>query len=266
MPVSESTTLFIVGDRFADFAEQASARSVSRFVADLRAGVFRDETKERRLVLAEGQGLTSYDWDLIRDELEFQGLSERTVIHRSTRGALGGHTDTHKRREENVLIAGLTRLNETVFQASLRLHNDQEFQLDHQAGHVQGMVVLEAARQMYLAVCERHFAPNDAGHRYAYVFDTLEAGFRNFLFPLETLIEAEVLHADRSDPEMLVFDIQISFRQAGLQAALIRMKGTAFHRALMAKRESRGAQRALRHALRQLPAELAEPDRLAWSE
>jgi A-factor biosynthesis hotdog domain len=259
MSDDETIALFIVGDRFESFAEQTSAVTVARFVAELRAGAYQGDRSRSTLVLAEGQGITPYDWDWIRDELARLGLSERVLIRRNSRGPLSGHSETHKHRESNVLIAGLTRLTDTTFRASLRLHNDQELQIDHQASHVQGMVVLEAARQMYLAVCERHYAYRWPEHRYSYIFDRLEASFRNFLFPLETTIDCEVLEAELTDPEQLVFDSQIKFRQAGLHAATVRIVGMAVDSTVMARKERRGADRAIRYALKRVPSLQSSP-------
>ncbi|MEU0118084.1 AfsA-related hotdog domain-containing protein [Streptomyces bobili] len=247
--------LFVVGDRYAAFADQTDAMTVSRLVSGIRAGTLRPPGRVPvgPLVLAEGQGVSPYDWELIGDELARQGILDRTRIVRAERGAPATRTETHKHRERNVLIAGLTRTGENTFAAALSIDNDEELQLDHQASHVQGMVLLEAARQMYLAVCERHYASRWPERHYAYVFDSLRTTFRNFVFPLETTIACHVHSADLSDPELLSFDVQVDFGQARLHAADVRMVGTAFDRELLARKEARGAQRAVRQALRVLP-------------
>ncbi|MFE9676975.1 AfsA-related hotdog domain-containing protein [Streptomyces sp. NPDC006259] len=249
-------TLFVVGDRYAAFADQTGAVTVSRLVSEIRAGALRPPAQDPvgPLVLAEGQGVSPYDWELIVAELARQGMSDGTRILRAERGTPATRAETHKHRERNVLIAGLTRTDEHTFTASLRIDNDEELQLDHQASHVQGMVLLEAARQMYLAVCERHYASRWPERHYAYVFESLHTTFRNFVFPLETTIRCQVLGADLSDPELLSFDVQVDFGQARLHAAGVRMVGTAFDRELMARKEARGAQRSVRQALRGLPA------------
>jgi A-factor biosynthesis hotdog domain len=245
-----STVLFIVGDRYQAFAEQTGAKTVSGLVAELRTGLHQRGGDPAALVLAEGQGVAEGDWELIREELERCGLSGRACIVPGARGRLAGRDETHKHRPQNVLIAGLDRTGEGTYRAALRIHNDQEFQLDHQASHVQGMVILEAARQMYLAVCEQYYGSRWPERDYAYVYDRLETTFRNFLFPLDCTLECEVLSADLADPELLGFDLQFTVQQVGLRIAVIRMVGTAFDRGLMLRKEVRGAQRALRHAAR----------------
>jgi hypothetical protein len=240
----KTATIFVVGDRCAAFADQTGARTVSGLVRELRAGVHQDA-----LVLAEGQGVTGYDWELIRQELECAGLSSRTRIVTSERGRLAGRSQTHKHREQNVLIAGLTRTGETTFRAELRVHDDQELQLDHQASHVQGMVILEAARQMFLAVCEGFYRPLVSKHNPTYVYNRMESTFQQFLFPMNCTIECEILTADLSGSERLSFDIQTTFHQAEAQIAAVRMTGTALDKERMLRKEARCAQQVLRHAI-----------------
>ncbi|MGK4585110.1 AfsA-related hotdog domain-containing protein [Kitasatospora sp. HPMI-4] len=259
MPEIASPTLIVVGDRFGAFADQTSSVTVSGLIERLRAGAHSETTGPGALSLLEGQGVTAYDWDRIRYELKRCGLDGDTVIHRGSRGRLGDHTETHKHRESNVLLAGLTRSSDRTFHAALRLHNDNELQLDHQASHVQGMVVLEAARQMYVAVCERYYTYRWPEHRYGHVFDRLETSFRNFLFPVEASIECEVLRVDLSDPQQLAFDLEVALVQARLRCATVRMVGTALPAPLLERKERRGAERAVRHAATRIaaPPELA---------
>lgn len=243
---SGRTVLFVVGDRFDPFADQTSTRTVCQFTAELRAGAHRDTGS---LVLFEGQGLGAFDWERIHDELDRTGLTDRTDIHRADYGPLAGYRETHKHRECNVLIAGLTQVDDTRFRAALRLHNDAELLLDHQASHVQGMVVLEAARQMFLAVSERYYASRWPHHHYAYSMENIRSSFHTFLFPLPATLEYEVRSADLSNPEMLGFDVQVGFEQAGLPAAVVHMACTGFLSSAMRHKERRGAERAVRYLL-----------------
>ncbi|POM26376.1 A-factor biosynthesis hotdog domain protein [Actinomadura rubteroloni] len=233
------TKLCVVGDRFAPFADGTGALTVSGLVAALRARAY-----EGDLVLIEGQGIDARDWERIRAELTRAGVT--ADIRENDTGPLARDTEIHKHREENVLIAGLEQTGETTFRAALRLHNDEELLLDHQGGHVQGMVVLEAARQMFLAVSERYHASRWPGHRYGYVLESMETKFRTFLYPLAATIEYEVLSVGLDDPEHLTFDVRIHIMQSGLPAATIRMVCSAVHADALAHKEQRGAARALR--------------------
>lgn len=254
MSAPNPTILYVVGDRFEPFATHDTTRTVSRLVGDLRADRHQDEAE---LVLVEGQGITSFDWDRIRDELARRGLTDRVEIRERDAGCLCRQTETHKHRECNVLIAGLSQVGENHYRAALRIHNDQEMLLDHQGGHVQGMVILEAARQMFVAVSERYYLSHWREQHYSFVLDSMDSQFQTFLFPLAAAIEYEVRTADLSDPAQLRFDVQVTIEQAGLPAATVRMVCGAILSSAMAQKERRGAARALRVLGRREPG-LAE--------
>ena len=112
------------------------------------------------------------------------------------------------------------------------------------------MVILEAARQMFLAVCEQYYAPRWPDQQFSYVFDRLESSFRNFLYPLETILDCEVLAMDIDNPQLPSFDVRVRFGQAGLRIAEVRLWGSALTSTVMARREHRGAVRAVRSAYR----------------
>jgi hypothetical protein len=234
-----AVTICVVGDRFAPFADGTGADTVSGLMAALRSRLH-----TRELVLIEGQGVDARDWARIRAELARAGVT--ADIRANETGPLARDAEIHKHREENVLIAGLEQTGETTFRAALRLHNDEELLLDHQGGHVQGMVLVEAARQMFLAVSERYHASRWPGNRYGYVLESMESTFRTFLFPLAATIEYEVLSVGLDDPEHLTFDVRVEIVQAGLPAATIRMVCSAVHADALARKERRGAARALR--------------------
>ncbi|TVT61154.1 hypothetical protein FNH05_03520 [Amycolatopsis rhizosphaerae] len=246
------TAFVVVGDRFALFAGHAPALTVSRVIDELGNGDGWFGKGSDPVVLAEGQGVTEEDWGRIRGEIARRDLADRFEIRQSPRGPLSGTEETHKHREENFLIAGLEKAGDHEFEASLRLHNDQELQLDHPGVHVQGMVILEAARQMYIAVCERYYTVSRSAERQIHVLDRMESSFRNFLYPVETRIRSAVVVGTNAY-DLPTFDVRTEFRQAGLHIAVVRTTGTAMSRPVLDRKEARGAERAVRHTLRNLP-------------
>ncbi|MFB9928458.1 AfsA-related hotdog domain-containing protein [Amycolatopsis halotolerans] len=238
------TAFVVVGDRFAKFAANTGAVTVSQLIEKVHGGGMSGAVK-----LVGGQGVTESDWDRIRAALARREILSEFETHPLRHGPLSDRSETHKHNRHNILVAGLEQVGEHEFEAALRLHNDQEFQLDHMGVHVQGMIVLEAARQMYLAVCERYYPREDEIH----LFDKMETAFRNFLYPLETRLRTAVT-AGTSDLGRPVFDVRTEFRQAGLHIAAVRTVGTALSAQSLERKEHRGAERALRHALKNSPA------------
>ncbi|MNP31136.1 A-factor biosynthesis hotdog domain protein [compost metagenome] len=92
---------------------------------------------------------------------------------------------SRKYRPENVLISIPERTDDGIYTASLLLHAQNELLLDHLTGqHVQGMVLLEACRQMLLAVTERfHLDEYEPPKRY-FVLNEMNVRYTAFAFPL----------------------------------------------------------------------------------
>ncbi|MFE6228163.1 AfsA-related hotdog domain-containing protein [Streptomyces sp. NPDC057854] len=248
--------IVVVGDRFAGFAAQEDVVTVSQFLTELHAGTFEEGPEH---VVRAGQGVGRFEWNLVRERVRTHGLEHRVRLVLQE-AELATRAECHKRSEPNALIADLRRVDETLFHASLRLHNDNELLLDHQTGqHVQGMVAVEAARQMFLAVTERYFAAAHGGRRYYYVIESLNTDFENFLFPLDAQIEYRVLTSDVSDPERLSFAVEVSLLQAGRRASLSRITFSAFDERVLKPKEHRRAAHAVAHTVADTPVDAREP-------
>ncbi|MCU1612679.1 MAG: A-factor biosynthesis repeat protein [Frankiales bacterium] len=236
--------LCLIGDRFAGFAEARNqALTVSQFVAGLRSGAYDQCTLP--LVLVCGQGVTDYERSRVGHELQRRTLPVPVTLENGAE-ELCVHAEVHKYREPNVLIAGLHRVDDTTFRASLRLHNDNELLLDHQTGqHVQGIVVMEAARQMFLAVSERYYVSLWPKRDFYYVIHSMNTNYRSFLFPLPTAIEYRVAEAKLNNPRRLGFKCDMDLLQAGTVAASTHVSFTALDPALIKSKEDSMARRAL---------------------
>lgn len=126
----------------------------------------------------------------------------------------------HKHREQNVLLADLHKTSDERFRASIRLHGENELLLDHQTGqHVQGMVVTEAMRQMFIAVFEFEYGVQHPDRRYYVVWNSISLKFNSFLFPLPAAITCEILEQDIDDPAKMVFRVAMAIDQLGSDAA-----------------------------------------------
>lgn len=246
MSVLPRTTL-LVGDRFAGFAIHDEVFSISQFVEQLPllAAV---QGQDEPIVVQPGQGVTTAEWRAVRDQVARLGLEDRVELQFSGAPSVSPKEEVHKHRSQNALIADLRRESDGYFLADLRLHNDNELLLDHQTGqHVQGMVAVEAARQMFLAVSERFYASRYPDRSYYYVIDSMNTAFENFLFPLDATIEFVTVRAETADPERLSFTAEISVHQAGRRAALTTVSYTAFEPGLIESKETKRARHAVGH-------------------
>ncbi|GLF99334.1 AfsA-related hotdog domain-containing protein [Streptomyces yaizuensis] len=247
--MSEHTlkSVCLVGDRFASFARHESVRTVSSFVSAVGSGTYDDLAGP--MLLWEGQGIDEFDRGYIRAALERAGLS-RKILMQPNNPVIAARAEAHKYREANVLVAGLQRQDDRTYRAGLRLHSDNELLLDHQTGeHVQGMVAIEAFRQMFIAFCEKFVASQWPQRKYYYIWHSMEISFDNFLFPLDADITCVVTESDTSDPAKLKFTVEQELHQTGTRAAHARTTFTAFDAARLAPKEHRLAAAAVAKAL-----------------
>jgi hypothetical protein len=240
--LTDHPTLLLVGNRFSGFsAAHPEVLTVSEFIRHLRNDAGAPEPEQ--LTLQPGQGIGESQWDLLRLEIAERGLAHRIHLLPALPSPADRH-ETHKHLEANRLIARPRMTGPGRYRADLRIHNDNELLIDHQTGqHVQGMVAVEAARQMFLTVTERFLLP-DTRKRY-FVINSLATEFENFLFPLAAEIDYRIVAADTADPDRLAFTVEIAVEQAGRRCTRSTVQFTAFENALIESKEQRRAEKAI---------------------
>ena len=233
---------FVIGDRFAGFGIHSGVRTVNQFLKEVREDMsFRSGSH----VVFLGQGISRYEWDLVRAEVSRRN-SDGHIWIQDYDLRLSGRDEVHKSGEANVLIANLRRDHDGTCRADLRIHNDNELLLDHQSGqHVQGMIAVEASRQMFLGVTERFHLPGESRGSYFFVITAIETEFKSFLFPLPAEIEYTVLEFTDSEPTKLSFTAQISIRQADAPTSVTRVEFVAFDLSVISEKEHQRAARVV---------------------
>ncbi|GLW68382.1 A-factor biosynthesis protein AfsA [Kitasatospora phosalacinea] len=239
----DSRTLVLVGDRFAPFAAHGGVTTVGAFLAAVRAG--RYDGPGGPVVVRVGQGVDERDLALVHSAAG-RSASGRVQVEPHPGGVLPQVREVHKRVSQNVLVADVRQVAEHVFRAALRLHNDNELLLDHQGSrHVQGMVAVEAARQLFLTVSERYYAVHRPELRYSYLLTQLSTRFESPLFPVDATVEAVVLRADLADPQRLSFGHRIEVLQAGRVTSSTLLEAVALPEGRSDAREDRLTDRVL---------------------
>jgi hypothetical protein len=185
----------------------------------------------------------------VREGLRARGLLD-SVLLESDEPALVNRSRSHKHREANAVLAGLQRTSENSYRASLRLHPENEFLVDHQSGeHLQGMVVIEAFRQMFISFCEQFVAIRWPERSYCYIWHGMDLRFENFLFPVQADVDCLVRQADLADPNRLRFAVDMTVHQGGRSCASARIEFTAYDKDKFVGKEHRMAGRTLNAVL-----------------
>ncbi|KUM03274.1 hypothetical protein KIF53_18555 [Chromobacterium subtsugae] len=255
------TIQLIVADEFATFAQLEGVQTLGTLLAQLRSNQL-EELRGSRLVA--GQGLNQAQRDQVYALGSSLGLLEELSHWRLwSCEAPAGRALSHKHKAENILISTPRRVDAHHFEADLLLDAHGELLLDHLTGfHVQGMVLTEACRQMFIATTEAHCLDENAPSKRYFVINEMNMSFLEFAFPLPASIRYTVLTSEQPRPGRYNFSANMEVWQNGKPAASMAVKFAVFDDAYLAPRERQLAEKALnavleeaRQALSLAPAE-----------
>jgi hypothetical protein len=201
-------TTTIVGDSFRAFARNSGVICIGQLEAALQDGEL-----EKDVEFDLGQGVSD---ERITRLLAL--ASERSCRHRFLfdRPERCGFRHVHKHRAENSMLSLPRRVSESRFEADLLVDDAGQLMSDHPSGqHLSGMVLIEAARQMILAVTEEFFSESLAGPR-AFVWLGLDVKFGGYAFPVRTTLSYDIQASDASKRSRVGFTVGMTFHQGGV--------------------------------------------------
>ncbi|WP_170211930.1 AfsA-related hotdog domain-containing protein [Saccharothrix australiensis] len=241
----------LVGDRFSGMRDVPGVRTLGQLVGDLRSGAPAPDA------IVVGQGMGDYELDYLNAALARREDARDVPVLGVARTPVA-RSLVHKHREQNVLLSGLRALPDGRHAADLALHGENELLLDHQTGqHVQGMVVTEAMRQMFIAVFEAEHGVRFPGRRFYVVWNSMSLTFESFLFPLPAEITCAIVESAVADPERMTFRVTMEITQAGTSAACADIRFAAFDDHRIKRSELRRATSAVQTLMADRTAEMA---------
>ncbi|NHV26851.1 AfsA-related hotdog domain-containing protein [Burkholderia sp. D-99] len=251
----------IVADEFRHFASKPGVMPYSVLLENLRHG--RLDTL-RGATLVAGQGLGEMEIDHAYCLGMSLGLLPEFECWRTWHNQ--GRADyalSHKHRTENVLISRPRRLADDRFEADLLINARNELMLDHLTGmHVQGMVLTEACRQMFIATTEAHCLSADAPPKRYFVINEMNMRFLEFAFPLPATIRYQLLERRQPRANRVQITADMAVWQNGREVAGMAVKFGVFDGAQLAPRETQLADAALAQCLDDTVAHFASMGRV----
>lgn len=212
------TPVVLVGDRFEGFIAAGFGMSAAGFAEAVDHGAWDDVAEPVRIHL--GQGLDEAALATVGDAIERRSLSDRLLLDPRDLPTPVRPGTVHKSEARNVLLADFEFDGADTFEASLRLHNDNELVLDHQSGpHLQGMILIEATRQLFLAVCELEYLRPWPDRRFSFPLTRVDTRFDRPVFPLPLRMRMTARRAETADVNRLRFELETCFYQGGREAA-----------------------------------------------
>lgn len=251
--------IIVVGDKFNEFANGKDVLTISQLelLAKIPANII---DKEHEIII--GQGVRKdFARKAISNKARNAGHGNKLKMC-SLEKLVNDNKNTHchKELEQNVLIgsAEQTEHNTNLFAMALLIDERCELMSDHQTGqHIQGMLLVEASRQAFIAVTEE-FIYKQETERY-YVINSMAINFSSFLFPLPALVHFEYLEKDINDHRGR-FKAQIRVTQHQTLCATMDVSFTVYPSALISEKEKWLAEAAMQAAIvGQLGAENGGP-------
>ncbi|KDN18829.1 AfsA-related hotdog domain-containing protein [Amycolatopsis rifamycinica] len=235
----------VVADRFAPFAGEDRVYTLSGLLALLDSGGF--AASGGHWIVHAGQGIDAADGELLEAACRKSEGAVRLADPEAFRRPSAPPAVVHKSRPENVLLAGVHSPVPGHCRAGLRIHRDNELVLDHHTGeHVQGIVIVEAMRQICIAQFETAIRPGLAPAAYAGVWKRIDLSFEDFLFPLPATVESLITESDLDRETHLKFRATTSVRQQGRTVATAGIEYAMIVRGRIDTLERRKADQATR--------------------
>lgn len=238
------SSALVVGDRFSQFGALEGAITVSRIAAMLDGQAPASQIPNRLLI---GQGVSDSWREYLRNRAAARGLPIEFVEVPGL-GMRTGRNFAHKHRRHNILITDPHQVALQRYHCHLVVDDECELMSDHTTGcHLQGMLLIEAARQSFLAVTEWFLI--DGTQKHYFVINRLDITYHRFAFPVSTEIDITLADLDRSRADRIAANAVIRFLQHGECVAEVKVSYTAILEQRLLQREEEMARGALQQGL-----------------
>lgn len=189
---------YIVGDKFLNFAANKGVTTISKFLDMLNLP--KSQIHSGHYVI--GQGIAEYQEQSIFKKIKDFNLTD-TISIRSFEYQRLTKKYSHKAKNENVMITEPIKIGTHKYRSQLKIDDKCAEMDDHITGHhLQGMVLIEAARQLMLAVSELYYLePEQQGKMY-FILHSIKTEFKAFMFPIESIVEYEVLEYTKKNSNL----------------------------------------------------------------
>lgn len=220
--------MLILGEIFSVYAKATNSLLVEDFLIQ--------GEKDKSYII--GQGLSLSEYHQVLDVCAKQNIELLDIVNYSNSASL---ITTHKHNHENVLISKPNKLEENIYLSELIVFQNNELIIDHQTGlHVQGMVLIEAIRQMFIAVVEKFFSEEKKSY---VVFNDLKVEFHHFVFPFKIEIKQEIINTINKRGGAVLYESKFEISQLGKTVLLAYTSYTVYDKDYIEMKEKEIAEK-----------------------
>lgn len=226
----------VIGDKLNDFSSHKNAIRMSDLENLVSSSLATQPEKKYAIYL--GQGVNEERLKNLHAYIVRTGLTDTFQLHFPSSYQKSDGCLTHKKKSQNIMISEPT-LNGETYESHLVLDDDCAEMSDHITGqHIQGMVLVEAARQMVIAVTEKFFINKDINSKVSFVTHSMDTKFHEFVFPLAISIKYKILEMRRAYKNNLSSKVLISFIQNDVVSAEVIFHFSALDAKFLVEKES----------------------------
>lgn len=250
-------TIYVVGDKFERFSENQHVVTVKQLCKLAELNGFSPIT---RVVL--GQGLSRMSVERIRTLIRDRGL-EAVVDIVDLFTPKADRNLCHKHKPENSLISIPRKIDERTYETDMLIDDSCADMSDHMTGqHIQGMVLLEACRQTFIAITESFYTEGAPDHSRYFVINAINIKYMTFVFPLPTTIRYEIVDFEQRKHGNLYFRAYVRFFQCDKEACVAEVEFSTYNRGFLERREAMAANQHLEQYLSSFPSKAPRPSLL----
>ncbi len=238
----ENKTVYVVGDKFELFSQNSSVLKIKTLEDRLSKG---DYVPDRGTLYVLSQGISQDRLNCIVSKVKAKGIDRFFAFPKSP---LAGKLLSHKHQQQNIMISDPRQISENEFQLELRLDENCADMADHCTGqHIQGMVLIESARQAFLAVTEKYFVNQKI--KYYFVIDSFNINYIGFIYPLGVNIYYRINKSKTKNQNRMSFSVTMEISQiGGLIGCQVDVEFTAFESSVIEKIEAKQARDSISNA------------------
>lgn len=179
--------LIIVGNKFTYFSDNQYVITANEFIKLIKNNNYCLKKDDKIFI---GQGIKKSELMVI---CNFLTIHDILYVHCPEKNTKENRKYVHKLKSKNVVITKPKKIADIEYRSDLCFSDDCEILDDHTTGfHLQGMLILEAARQMMISVVENYFLLSNEKFNKRFTLLNIDSHFYRYLFPLSVEITAKI--------------------------------------------------------------------------
>lgn len=183
--------IYVVGDKFRNYIDDVDIIGFSQLLFMLKRLKAR-KNNAPSISIWMGQGINTSEIRLFNQLIKKYHLERQVNICGDNPLDKASNTLTHKHHQKNTLISDPQKMDDEHYVSKLLIDDDCAEMSDHLTGqHIQGMTLIEAARQQTIAVTEKYFVGKD--ENVGFSTDSLATEFYQYVFPLSCELQYTII-------------------------------------------------------------------------